>query len=112
MAKTLISSPPFIGTPLPSPRHGFLHTNRRPVTTRIKLSFHENLPPINSFDSPVDFSAILTRTEGLLYTLADAAVATADSASTSAADAAVQKNNGWFGFISDAMEVVLKVNNS
>lgn len=109
MAKTLISSPPFIGTPLPSPRHGFLHTNRRPVTTRIKLSFHENLPPINSFDSPVDFSAILTRTEGLLYTLADAAVATADSASTSAADAAVQKNNGWFGFISDAMEVVLKI---
>uniref|UniRef100_A0A2N9F3D9 Membrane insertase YidC/Oxa/ALB C-terminal domain-containing protein n=1 Tax=Fagus sylvatica TaxID=28930 RepID=A0A2N9F3D9_FAGSY len=36
-------------------------------------SQHENLPPINSFDSPVDFSAILTRTEGLLYTLADAA---------------------------------------
>ncbi|XP_030966734.1 inner membrane protein PPF-1, chloroplastic [Quercus lobata] len=108
MAKTLISSPPFIGTPLPSPRHGFLHSHRsrlRLVSTRVKFSFHENLPPINSLDSHIDFSAILTRTEGLLYTLADAAVATADSA----ADAAVQKNNGWFGFISDAMEVVLKV---
>ncbi|KAL4610472.1 hypothetical protein ACB092_08G052600 [Castanea dentata] len=107
MAKTLISSPPFIGTPLPSPRHGFLHSHRsRLVSTRVKFSFHENLPPINPLHSHIDFSAILTRTEGLLYTLADAAVATADSA---AADAAVQKNNGWFGFISDAMEVVLKV---
>ena len=107
MAKNLNSSPPFIGTPLLSLRHGFLHSHRRLVSTRVKLSFHKNLPPINSFDSHIDFSAILTRTEGLLYTLADAAVATADSA----ADAAVQKNNGWFGFISDAMEVVLKVNN-
>lgn len=42
-----------------------------------------------------------------MYTLADAAVATApDSAGT---DVAVQKSGGWFGFISDAMEVVLKV---
>lgn len=109
MAKTLISSPPFIGAPLPSlSRHGLrsLPQRSRLVTTRVKLSFHD-LPPVHSFHSPVDFPAVLTRVEGLLYTLADAAVA-ADPASSSA-DAAVQKTNGWFGFISDAMEVVLKV---
>ncbi|KAJ7947671.1 Inner membrane protein ALBINO3, chloroplastic [Quillaja saponaria] len=73
MAKTLISSPPFLGTPFPSTSRG--------------------------------------RTEGLFYTLADATVA-ADSASSGAAastDVAAQKNGGWFGFISDSMEYVLKV---
>ncbi|XP_040863321.1 inner membrane protein PPF-1, chloroplastic isoform X2 [Glycine max] len=81
MAKTLISSPSFIGTPLPSlPRHHLPHR---------------------------------TRAEGLLYTLADAAVAAdpavaADTAA-STTDAAVQKSGGWFGFISEAMEFVLKV---
>ncbi|XP_059430597.1 inner membrane protein PPF-1, chloroplastic-like [Corylus avellana] len=109
MAKTLISSPPFIGAPLPSlSRHGLrtLPQRGRLVTTRVKLSLHD-IPPVHSLHSPVDLSAVLTRVEGLLYTLADAAVA-ADPAASSA-DAVVQKNNGWFGFISDAMEVVLKV---
>lgn len=47
----------------------------------------------------------------MLYTLADAAVAV-DAGTTSASDTAAtaQKSGGWFGFISDAMEVVLKVN--
>ncbi|KAJ0509502.1 putative membrane insertase YidC/ALB3/OXA1/COX18, membrane insertase YidC/Oxa1 [Helianthus annuus] len=46
-----------------------------------------------------------------MYTLADAAVAV-DAAGTGSAESAVttvQKSGGWFGFISDAMEVVLKV---
>ncbi|THG02441.1 hypothetical protein TEA_014915 [Camellia sinensis var. sinensis] len=106
MAKTLISTPSFTGTPFPSlSRHG-LRTlpHRRLISTRVKLSFHE-LPPIHSFDSSFDFNAIVSRAESLLYTLADASVAV-DSAS---GDAAVQKNGGWFGFVSDAMEVVLKV---
>ncbi|XP_057488379.1 inner membrane protein PPF-1, chloroplastic-like [Actinidia eriantha] len=107
MAKTLISSPSFAGTPLPSLyRHGF-HSlpRRRLVTTRVKLSLHE-LPPIHSFDSSIDFSAIVSRAESLIYTIADAAV-TADP--TASGGAATQKNGGWFGFISEAMEVVLKV---
>ncbi|KAI8013753.1 hypothetical protein LOK49_LG05G01209 [Camellia lanceoleosa] len=105
MAKTLISTPSFTGTPLLPSRHG-LRTlpHRRLISTRVKLSFHE-LPPIHSFDSSFDFNAIASRAESLLYTLADASVAV-DSAS---GDAAVQKNGGWFGFVSDAMEVVLKV---
>lgn len=109
MAKTLISSPSFIGSPL---RHG-LHTlpQRRLVTTRVKFSFN-GLPPIQSFDGSLDLSAIVSRTESLLYTLADAAVAV-DSASggaaSASADSPVQKSAGWFGFISDTMEVVLKV---
>ncbi|KAK1398563.1 Inner membrane protein PPF-1, chloroplast [Heracleum sosnowskyi] len=106
MAKTLISSPSFTTTPL---RHG-LHTlpQRRFVSTRVNFSLNE-LPPIHS---SVDLSAIVSRTERLLYTLADAAVAVDAAAGGDVAasgDAAVQKSGGWFGFISEAMEVVLKV---
>ncbi|XP_061373200.1 inner membrane protein PPF-1, chloroplastic [Gastrolobium bilobum] len=106
MAKTLISSPSFIGTPLPSlPRHHFTHHRTRLVSTKVQFSFHQ-IPPIQSINHSIDFADIVTRAEGLLYTLADAAVA-ADSATST--DAAVQKNGGWFGFISDAMEFILKV---
>ena len=112
MARTLISSPPFIGTPLPSvSRHGNLYTlpHRRLVSPRVRLGFNE-IPPIPSFDSSVDFQSLFTKAESLLYTLADAAV-TADPAATAAGstDATAQKNGGWFGFISDSMEFVLKV---
>ncbi|XP_052186565.1 inner membrane protein PPF-1, chloroplastic [Diospyros lotus] len=112
MAKTLISSPSFIGTPLPSLSLRGTLSHRRFVATRVKFSFHELPPPIHSFDSSFDFNAIVSRAEGLFYTLADAAVAV-DSASGGAASgseaATVQKSGSWFGFISDAMEVVLKV---
>lgn len=81
------------------------------MSTRVNFSLNE-LPPIQSFHSSVDLSAIVSRTERLLYTLADAAVAV-DSATggdvAGSGDAAVQKSGGWFGFISEAMEVVLKV---
>ncbi|KAL5130206.1 Inner membrane protein PPF-1, chloroplastic [Glycine soja] len=112
MAKTLISSPSFIGTPLPSlPRHHLPHRTRF-VTTKVHVSLHE-IPPIQSLSHSIDFAGIVTRAEGLLYTLADAAVAAdpavaADTAA-STTDAAVQKSGGWFGFISEAMEFVLKV---
>ncbi|OWM68813.1 hypothetical protein CDL15_Pgr025000 [Punica granatum] len=115
MAKSLLSSPPFIGTPLPSlSRHGLrtLPHNRRLGSLRVKLNFHEIPPPFHPFDSSVDFSCIASRAESLLYTLADAAVAVDPStggAASSSTDAAVQKSGGWFGFISDAMEVVLKI---
>ncbi|KAL4283777.1 hypothetical protein GQ457_16G010600 [Hibiscus cannabinus] len=111
MARTLISSQPFIGTPLPSSkifRHGGLYTlpTRRLASTRVRLSFNE-IPPITSLDSSADFQALFTKAESLLYTLADAAVA-ADPAAGST-DAVAQKNGGWFGFIAEAMEFVLKV---
>ncbi|TKY67338.1 Inner membrane protein PPF-1 [Spatholobus suberectus] len=106
MAKTLISSPSFVGTPLPSlPRRHFPHRTRL-VATKVHVSFHQ-IPPIQSINHSIDFAGIATRAEGLLYTLADATVA-ADPA-TSTTDAAVQKSGGWFGFISEAMEFVLKV---
>lgn len=114
MAKTLISSPSFLGTPLsPLSRHAF--SRRRFVTSRVKFSLHDLPPPIHSLGNSIDFGAIVTRAESILYTLADAAVAV-DSATGGAAsdstNAAPQKNGGWFGFISDGMEVVLKVSNS
>ncbi|KAL1323815.1 hypothetical protein HN51_034049 [Arachis hypogaea] len=112
MAKTLISSPSFIGTPLPSlHRHRFPH---RPARLKVNFSLHQ-IPPIHSLTHSFHFDEVVARAEGLLYTLADAAVATADSAatatgtSTDAAADTVQKNGGWFGFISEAMEFVLKV---
>ncbi|CAL4951531.1 unnamed protein product [Urochloa decumbens] len=53
--------------------------------------------------------AALERAEAALYTLADAAVVAADAATGGDAAQAAQKNGGWFGFISEALEVVLKV---
>ncbi|XP_041992612.1 inner membrane protein PPF-1, chloroplastic-like [Salvia splendens] len=102
MARILISSPSFFGTRLPSiSRHG-----TRRISTAVNFSLHQ-LPPI---DHAVHFTAIVQRAESLLYTLADAAVAVDGGAGPSdSATAAVQKNGGWFGFISDAMEVVLKI---
>lgn len=115
MAKTLISSPSsFIGTPLPPlSRQAFSH--RRFISTRVKFSLHELPPPIHSLQNSIDFGAIVTRAEGLLYTLADAAVALDSTTGGSASDStnsAVQKSGGWFGFISDGMEVFLKVETS
>ncbi|KAJ0979458.1 hypothetical protein J5N97_014932 [Dioscorea zingiberensis] len=113
MTKSLISSPlSFLSSPLlpPSPRHGGrgfpLYRPRRAITG-VKMSFQE-IPPLHSIDSFVDLQGIVSRAEGLLYTLADAAVM-ADPSSVAATDDAAQKNGGWFGFISEAMEVVLKV---
>ncbi|CAI8616559.1 unnamed protein product [Vicia faba] len=103
MAKTLISSPSFIGTPLPS-LHRSLSSNRTRMFTKVQFSLHQ-LPPIQSVSHSVDLSGIFARAEGLLYTLADATVA-ADAVGSS--DVAVQKSGGWFGFISDGMEFVLK----
>ncbi|KAK9156633.1 hypothetical protein Scep_003207 [Stephania cephalantha] len=114
MAKTLISSPSsFLATPLPSlsRRGGRLVRPYRQSTTRVRFSFQE-IPPIHSIEQTVDLHGLVSRAEGLLYTLADAAVVAADSATGGGGDgggAAVQKNGGWFGFISEGMEVVLKV---
>ncbi|XP_073056923.1 inner membrane protein ALBINO3, chloroplastic-like isoform X2 [Primulina eburnea] len=104
MARTLISSPSFLGTTLlPLTRHP--HTTR--ITTRVRFSLHQ-YPPIHSLDNSIDFGAIAARAESFLYTIADAAVVAADG-STASDSAAAQKNGGWFGFISEAMEAVLKV---
>ncbi|KAL6195617.1 hypothetical protein ACLB2K_031235 [Fragaria x ananassa] len=116
MAKTLLSSTPFTGTSLPSLSRRVSYTlpyhraGNGLVATRIKFSLHD-VPPINPFDSGVDLSSLYTQAEGLLYTLADAAVAV-DPSVSGAGDAAVdvpQKSGGWFGFISDSMEFVLKI---
>ncbi|KZV26747.1 inner membrane protein PPF-1, chloroplastic [Dorcoceras hygrometricum] len=107
MARTLISSPSFLGTTLP-PLTRHAHTPR--ISTKVNFSLHQ-LPPIHSMDNSIDLHAMFARAESLLYTIADAAVVAADgsTASDPAAAAAVQKNGGWFGFISEAMEAVLKV---
>ncbi|XP_076891094.1 inner membrane protein PPF-1, chloroplastic-like [Bidens hawaiensis] len=111
MAKSLVSPPSsFIGTPIPSlSRHGRCSPRTsKLIHTRIKFSFN-GLPSVTSYDGiSVDFAAIVRRTESVLYTLADAAVAV-DSVASVSGESTVQKSVGWFGFISDAMEVVLKV---
>lgn len=111
MAKALLS-PSFLSAPLPTlSRHGrsAVLLPRLPLrNTRVRASL-QDLPPLENLD--VDFHALISRAEGILYTLADAAVAADPAVATApaTADTAVQKNGGWFGFISDAMEVVLKV---
>jgi YidC/Oxa1 family membrane protein insertase len=78
---------------------------RRAVGCRVRASLH-------GLDSVGGLHAALERAEAALYTLADAAVvAGAGGAGAGGGDVeqAVQKSGGWFGFISDAMEVVLKV---
>ncbi|XP_077232871.1 inner membrane protein PPF-1, chloroplastic-like [Tasmannia lanceolata] len=113
--KTLISSSSFLSTPPPSlsrPSHQRLSFFRpRKIKTKIKFSFNE-IPPHHDLDpSIIDFHGIFTRAEGLFYTLADSAVATAEFSSgvVGSSEGAAQKNGGWFGFISETMEVVLKV---
>ncbi|KAF7823599.1 inner membrane protein PPF-1, chloroplastic [Senna tora] len=118
MAKNIISSSSFIGTPLPPSlsrlRLRAFHHRTQVIRTRVKFCFHE-IPPIQSITSSFDYNHIVARVEGLLYTLADAtvaadpAVAAAAASGSSSADAAVQKNGGWFGFVSEGMESVLKV---
>uniref|UniRef100_A0A7N0ZZF7 Membrane insertase YidC/Oxa/ALB C-terminal domain-containing protein n=1 Tax=Kalanchoe fedtschenkoi TaxID=63787 RepID=A0A7N0ZZF7_KALFE len=115
MANALISSPSsFAGTSLPSlPRSGLLYSNRggggrRQMSARVSFSFNE-LPPLNSGDFSADVTAIVAKTESLLYALADAAVSADPAAAGDAASGTAQKAGGWFGFIAEAMEVVLKV---
>jgi YidC/Oxa1 family membrane protein insertase len=109
MAKTLISSPSFLGTPLPSLHRNNFSPNRTRLYTKVHFSFHQ-IPPIQSLTHSIDVTGVFARAEGLLYTLADAAVtADAVTSTSTSTDVAVQKNGGWFGFISDAMEFVLKV---
>uniref|UniRef100_A0A1J3GDQ4 Inner membrane protein ALBINO3, chloroplastic n=2 Tax=Noccaea caerulescens TaxID=107243 RepID=A0A1J3GDQ4_NOCCA len=130
MARVLVSSPSsFFGSPLIKPsslssRHGggsagggsvqflpYRSSNKLYSTsTTVRFSLNE-IPPFHGLDSSVDIGAIFTRAESLLYTIADAAVVGADSAAGGAVstDSAVQKSGGWFGFISDGMELVLKI---
>ena len=112
MARVLISSPSsFFGSPLLKPssssRHvagggGSLQFRNKHL---VRFSLNE-LPPLHG---SVDIGAILTRAESLLYTVADAAVVGGAADSAVSTDPAVQKSGGWFGFISDGMELVLKV---
>lgn len=96
---------------LPSLRR---HGGRRASACRVRASLH-GLDSI----AGLDLHAALERAEAALYTLADAAVVAADAAAGGgggggggggeAAASVAQKNGGWFGFISEALEVVLKV---
>ncbi|KAF0918284.1 hypothetical protein E2562_023362 [Oryza meyeriana var. granulata] len=119
MAKALLSSSllpslphPAAGgaarLPLPSLRR---HGGRCGAAVyRVRASLH-------GLDSIGGLHAALERAEAALYTLADAAVVAADAAvagggggdAEQAASAVAQKSGGWFGFISEALEVVLKV---
>ncbi|KAI0498292.1 hypothetical protein KFK09_021533 [Dendrobium nobile] len=113
MAKSLAICPAyFLATPLHLHlrlgRQGFPLSRPQRAVARVRMSLGE-FPQPNGFDSLFDLGGITSRMEGLLFTLADAVVAADPSTSETTAAAAAQKNGGWFGFISDAMEVVLKV---
>ncbi|KQK02733.1 inner membrane protein ALBINO3, chloroplastic [Brachypodium distachyon] len=104
MAKALLSS-----TLLPSlPRGGAVaFRGLPPLRTAGHRGRAAGCAVRASLDSVGGLHAALERAEAALYTLADAAVVA--GAAGGDLDQAVQKKGGWFGFISDAMEVVLKV---
>ncbi|KAJ3693675.1 hypothetical protein LUZ60_009155 [Juncus effusus] len=106
MAKSLIFMPLSPHVRLFSSAHQFSAPSRgfRRASLKVKLS-------LNDMVTPSDLGHIGERIEGLVYTLADAAVAVAgDSVAGSVGDDVAKKSNGgWFGFISEAMEVVLKI---
>ncbi|CAA6654946.1 unnamed protein product [Spirodela intermedia] len=114
MTSLLVSSSSYFLAPLINSPASHGHGRSLPLgrirrlDTRVRLSFQE-IPPVQGFESFGDIQGIIARAEGMVYALADAAVAADPSASGVATDAAVKKSGGWFGFISDAMEVVLKV---
>ncbi|XP_078446514.1 63 kDa inner membrane family protein [Wolffia australiana] len=100
----------FVASPLSTSRLRGHHLRLPPfgplrLDTRVRASFH-GIPPPNDLGSFSDLHGLLERAEGILYTIADAAVA-ADPAAVE--PAAVQKAGGWFAFIADGMEIVLKV---
>ncbi|KAL6626746.1 hypothetical protein ACP70R_030472 [Stipagrostis hirtigluma subsp. patula] len=121
MAKALLSSSSSLLPTLPGavggagaarlpPLRALRRGRRGAGAFRVRASLH-------GLESVGGLQAALERAEAALYTLADAAVVAADAAAggagggdaEQAAAAAVQKNGGWFGFISEALEVVLKV---
>lgn len=72
---------------------------------KVKVRFSlQQLPPPDQLEAYVDIPRLVSRAEGLLYTLADAAVATSDSVAP-----AQKTNGGWFAFIADGLEGFLKV---
>ncbi|KAK9755209.1 hypothetical protein RND81_01G009700 [Saponaria officinalis] len=107
MAKTLISSSPLTGTLPPSKifHHKLYSVSHRTkfVSTKVNFSLQQFDYDHSIHSIDVDVNAVFSRAESLFYTLADAAVSASPDA------AAAPKSGGWFGFISDAMEVVLKV---
>ena len=101
MAARIVPSVSFVASPLSPPRHhprllSLPLFNPQRLSTRVRVSFHE-IPPPHEIASLADLNGILDKAEGMLYALADAD------------PAVVQKSGGWFAFIADAMEVVLKV---
>ncbi|CAD6232730.1 unnamed protein product [Miscanthus lutarioriparius] len=113
MAKALLSSSLLPALPRAAARQLLLPPLRlrRGRRAASACAVRAGLHGLDSVGGP-HLQAALERAEAALYTLADAAVAAADAASggdAGQAAAAAQKNGGWFGFISEALEVVLKV---
>jgi YidC/Oxa1 family membrane protein insertase len=112
MAKALLSSSLLPSLPRtagaarlpPLPSLSSSGRRRRAGSCRVRASLH-------GLESVGGLHAALERAEAALYTLADAAVVASGGAGGDASEAAaaVQKNGGWFGFIAEALEVVLKV---
>ena len=114
MAKALLSSPSSLLPALPRASSGgaaglLLPLRLRPGRRRAAAcAVRAGLHGLDSLGGP-HLQAALERAEAALYTLADAAVVAADAAAgggdAGQAATAVQKNGGWFGFISEAVAV-------
>eukprot|EP00252_Welwitschia_mirabilis_P000946 TRINITY_DN10932_c0_g1_i1.p1 TRINITY_DN10932_c0_g1~~TRINITY_DN10932_c0_g1_i1.p1 ORF type:complete len:323 (+),score=53.25 TRINITY_DN10932_c0_g1_i1:258-1226(+) len=71
----------------------------------VKFSLEQLPEQVDGVSSHLDMQSLLSRAEGLMYTLADAAVASSDAVNS----ASPSRNNGWFGFLADGLEGFLKI---
>ncbi|KAI4368465.1 hypothetical protein MLD38_017021 [Melastoma candidum] len=93
----------------PFPRRGFVFPSAQPsfhrsilCVPRLGFSHHHH-------DFPPELSHLLSKAEGFLYTLADAAVSSSSSPDLVAADSSAKQSSDWLSGITDYLETVLKV---
>lgn len=113
---TILSSP-FVNRsranhlPLRPHSHAFPGSTKRFLRGSLSVArfgFHPGFLP-EPEDAEFVLRELFNRAEGFLYTIADAAVSSSDTAITTTTTAAAKQNNDWFSGITNYMETILKV---
>lgn len=92
--------------------------NRESAKAKVARSSLQQFPGPEDLDSfsemvsqaPTAVHGVVSRVEGLLYTIADAASVATNAATATATETTVDKQDGgWLGGLTDALELILKV---
>lgn len=91
---------------------------REAAKAKVARSSLQQFPGSEDMDSfaelvsqaPTAVNGVVSRVEGLLYTIADAASVATNAATATGTETAVEKQDGgWLGGLTDALELILKV---